>query len=157
MMSDAATDKTTTVVGNPNPSAFSMPVDVMVEKVLLLRDKKELIETAHKIEVAKYNEAIEFLENKLLGVLNDNHAENMRTIAGTFYKSLRTSCRVETWSLTLHYILEHKAYDLLEHRVSKKAAEQVIADTKTPIPGVAITQEVQLNVRRPQRETPSAA
>ena len=146
-MSEAAqTDipRNTTVVEN---------TDVLVDKYIRLRDKKELVKKQHEAELAKYTEAMGYLENKLLDVLNTTNAESLRTRAGTVYKSLRTSCKVETWTLTLHYILEHQAYDLLEHRVNKTAAGQIIEDTKQPIPGVNITQEVTLNVRRATRET----
>lgn len=146
----SAAEKTTTVVESGTVVRY-------VDQYIKLRDKKQAIEKLHQIETAKYNNAMEYIENKLLDVLNTNGAESLRTTAGTFYKSLRTSCKVEEWPLTLHYILEHQAYDLLEHRVSKVAAAAIAEDTGQPIPGVQITQEVTVNIRRPTGDATSAA
>lgn len=142
--------ETTTVVDNSDTA-------ILVDKYVRLRDRHDLLRKQQQAELAKYTEAMGYLENKLLDVLNTTNAESLRTRAGTVYKSLRTSCKVETWQLTLHYILEHQAYELLEHRVNKTAAGEIVKDTGQPIPGVAITQEVTVNVRRATRETEAAA
>jgi hypothetical protein len=72
----------------------------------------------------------------------------MKSPHGTAYRTVRTSAKVIDWVQTLTYIREHNAWDLLEARVSKLAAQELIKETKLPIPGVETSSEVCINVRR---------
>jgi hypothetical protein len=67
--------------------------------------------------------------------------------SGTAFKSTVTSVSVKDWPATLRYIQQHELWDLLEARVSKSAAVEVVTDTQKPIPGVEITQATVLRVR----------
>jgi hypothetical protein len=89
------------------------------------------------------------IEALLLDALIQNNAESMRTGKGTFYKTTHASVKVKDWSETLAFIQESERWDLLEARVSKTAAQQVVEETKLPIPGVEIERMVKVNVRRP--------
>jgi hypothetical protein len=120
----------------------------LIDRYVQLRDKKRAIEARHKEELSKYNEFMAQLEARLLGILNDHHMENMKTQYGTAYKSLRTSATVTDWPLTLGYIREKEEWSLLEARVSKRAAQDLIEETGQPIPGVETKSEVCVNVRK---------
>jgi hypothetical protein len=48
----------------------------------------------------------------------------------------------------LGFVRAKEAWDLLEARVSKLAAQELIKETKLPIPGVETSSEVVVNVRR---------
>jgi hypothetical protein len=124
-------------------------IDVMVEKYILLRDKISEIKTRQSQELTKYTTVLETLGNWLLDELNTNHVNSMRTDAGTAYKDTRSSHKVTDWAQTLTYIQQHHAWDLLERRVNKTTAEQILEDTKTPIPGVTTTIETTIHVRKP--------
>jgi hypothetical protein len=126
-----------------------LTVDQMADRYVKLRDKIAEIKKVQAEELGKYTSLLDTLGNCMLDRLNQAGVESMRTKAGTLFKTVRTSCRVEDWALTLAFIREHEAFDLLEARVSKTAAVAIIEDTQQPVPGVAITQEIVLNVRRP--------
>ncbi len=132
-------DGTTTVEMSPA---------VMIEKFIALRDKIADIKDAHKRQLAPYNQALETLEAKLLAALDQAGLAQMKGEAGTVYKSTRTSASVKDWGATLAFIREHEAWDLLEARVSKTAVGAVIEETGQPVPGVNVTTEVVLHVRR---------
>lgn len=127
----------------------SMTVDVMIEKYLRLRDKKKSIEDEHKQQLAPYNEAMTVLEGWLLEVMNQAKLKSLPTDQGTAYQSTRTSAKVTDWAAVLTYIRQNEAWDLLEARVSKLAAEAIIEQTQLPIPGVETSSEICVNVRRP--------
>jgi hypothetical protein len=125
-----------------------MTPDAMIDKYVQLRDRKSELKKKMEGELAKYTEAMTTLENWLLDHLNANKTESMRTAHGTAYKYNRTSCRVTDWSQTLEFIRHNEAWELLEARVSKTGAVAIIEDTKLPIPGVDVTTEIVVNVRR---------
>lgn len=125
-----------------------MTVDTMIEKYVKLRDRKKELEDAHKSQLAPFNEALDRLEGYMLEAMNEAGLSSMKSPHGTAYKSMRTSAKVIDWMSTLNYIKENNAWDLLEARVSKLAAQQIIEETKLPIPGVETSSEVCVNVRR---------
>jgi|SRR6185436_10672157 len=119
----------------------------MTKKYLLLRERIKQIEDKHKAELAPYLDMKFQLETALLDHLNQNGLDSTKCSDGTAFKSTVTSVTVRDWPATLGYIRKHNLWDLLEARVSKSAAVEIITDTKTPIPGVEITQATVLRVR----------
>jgi hypothetical protein len=126
-----------------------MTAEKMVEKYILLRDKMNEIRKRHQAELEKYVAAIAMLEGMLLDVLNEHNAKTMKVETGTFYKTTRSSSKVTDWREALDFIRANEAWELLEARVSKTAAAAIIEETKQPIPGVEVTREVVVQVRRP--------
>lgn len=149
-------NETTTVVAaepqvSPVPTVNPMlgkPADWLVEKYIALRDKKKEITERHKKELEPYNLNLGLMEAALLDILLSNKADNMKLKVGTFYKSTKTSAVVTKWADVLDFIREKDAWELLEARVSSTAAQAILEETKTPIPGVEIKRETSLNVRR---------
>jgi hypothetical protein len=125
-----------------------MPIDVMVEKFIALRNKKDELEKAHKAKMAPYNLAMGTLEGFLLKALKDNGVTSMQAPAGTFYKTTHSSTKVETWAKVLDYIRENGAWDLLKADVSKTAVEAIIQETGKVPDGVVVTRYETVNVRK---------
>jgi hypothetical protein len=140
-------------VPTPAPDASSptglLSADVMVDKYLKLRDKVAEIKDRHKKELEPFAKVMEALENMLLDTLNKAGVESMRAPTGTFFKVKHTSCKVNEWSKTLEFIKEHEFWELLEARVSKTAAQEILKSTDKPIPGVVFSTYAEVNVRRP--------
>lgn len=125
----------------------NMTVAQMTEKYLALRNKKRALQEDHKAQLAPFNELIYRLGNLILAELDAAGVNSMASSEGTVYKAVDTSVTVGDWPLTLEYIKENEAWDLLEARVSKVAAITVMNETDQPIPGVKVSQEVVLRVR----------
>jgi hypothetical protein len=126
----------------------AMTTPVAIEKFVAIRDKIAEIKKRHTEELSRYNLALATLEAWLIDDLNKAGVDSMRATHGTIFKTERTSCRVSDWSATLDFIRQNEAWDLLEARVSKTAAQAIVEDIKAPIPGVVIDSEYVLNVRR---------
>jgi hypothetical protein len=136
--------------------------DVLVEKFVALRDKIAEKKKEQQVEIAKYNLVLNTLEGWMLDELNRSGAKSIATENGTFFRTVKTSVTVEKWQETLQWIKDNDAWDLLEARVSKTALDAVMQDLaakvfagtvpNTPanltVPGVKITKEQGLNVRR---------
>lgn len=124
--------------------------DVLVEKYVALRDKKAEIESAHKLHIAKFNSAMERIENILLKRLNDSNSESVRTKAGTFFKHTKTSATVADWDGLRDWVLQEpdERFAALEKRVSKSFVESYQAEHNDLPPGVDVRSEVTVQIRR---------
>lgn len=123
-------------------------VDKLIQDYVALRDKKKALQERHQQELLPFNTMMARVEAYMLEALNRAGVESMRGKHGTIYKSLRTSAVVRDWPLTLDFIKAHAAWHLLEARVGKNAAYDMIKETGEPIPGVETSAEVTVNVRR---------
>lgn len=141
----ATTTTVTTVTTSPKPP---MSATVMVSKFLALRDRVEEIRTRQAEELAPYKQAMLDLEAQMLGVLNAQGVESMKSAPGTFFKTTRTSVTVSSFQEVLDFIRATDAWELLEARVSKTAVAAIMEDTKLPVPGVTVTRETVVQVRR---------
>ena len=137
---------TTVIATGPAPAS---PVDGIVSNYIALRDKIADIKQVHTTQLKPYNDMLGALEAMLLDALQQTNTESMRTLAGTFYKTTHSSVKVKDWATTLAFIQDNGAWDLLEARVNKTAAEALVSDTAQGIPGVDIDRMVRVNVRRP--------
>ena len=125
-----------------------MKLDEVVKSYIALRDKKADLKADYDAKVAKIDDVMDKVEAKILSYFEESGLESIRTDAGTAYKSTRHSATVADWDSVLAHILETENYQLLEHRVSKKAVEEYrMANDDLP-PGVNWRSEVTVNIRR---------
>jgi hypothetical protein len=122
--------------------------DALIDSYIKIRDRKEELAKQQKEELSKYTRALSAIEVTLLGRLNEDGAEKIGTPHGTCYKQVRTSARVVDWDAVLTYITENEQWQMLERRVSKSAVDEHIEAVGSTPPGVDITQEIRVNVRR---------
>lgn len=120
----------------------------MIERYLQLRRLIHDKEAGHKKELAPLVELRAQLEGALLGYLNENDIDSTRSDAGIAFKSTATSVSVKDWQATLTFIRERQLWDLLEARVSKTAALEMLEEKSETIPGVDISQVTVLRVRQ---------
>ena len=125
-----------------------MDINLIVTKYIQLRDKKGELKAEYDAKVSKIDEVMDKVEAKLLQHFAETGLESVRTDAGTAYKSSRVSATVADWDSLLSHILATEDYQLLEHRVSKKAVEEFKAVNDDLPPGVNWREEVIVNIRR---------
>jgi hypothetical protein len=119
----------------------------MINNYLKLRRKLEKIAERHKQELEPYLELKNQLEVSLLAHLHEAKVDSTKSEAGTAFKATATSVTVKDWNKTLPFIIENELWDLLEGRVAKNAAIEVIEERAAPIPGVEVSQTTVLRVR----------
>jgi hypothetical protein len=125
-----------------------MEINTLVEKYIQLRDKKAEMKAAYTAKVERIDAALKQIEGVLLHTFNETGMESVRTANGTAYKTTTVSAKVSDWEPCLTYIRQHDAWELLEHRVGKKAVEEFMADKGMPPPGVSVVTDISINVRR---------
>lgn len=124
-------------------------VKEVISAFIKLRDQRDELKRKHKDELKPFNEKLDSLGNWLLGELNKQESDSVSVKGvGTAFTSVRTSSKVQDWDETLPFILENDLTHMLERRVSKTALEEYIEANGETIPGVSISREVIINVRR---------
>ena len=119
----------------------------MIDKYIKLRNKVAELKAKHVEELTPYNNVMLSLEAELMRHLHATKLDSVNGPAGTAYRQHNTSVTVDDWTRTLQYIVENEHWDLLEARVAKSAALEILEETKKPIPGVKISQLEVLRVR----------
>ena len=102
----------------------------------------------YKAKAAVLDDALSKIENVLLLQFQEQGMESVKTKHGTAYKSTRNSAGVADWDQVLAYVQQNDLWNLLEHRVSKQAVEEIKAETGELPPGVNWRSEVTINIRR---------
>ena len=125
-----------------------MDIQQMVELYIKLRDRRKERKAAYEAEDLKDKGYQEKIELKLMTFFNESGGDSVKTSAGTAYKTTRTSATVEDWPTALEFIKSHEAWDMLEHKVSKTFVEEYIKDNEAVPPGVNISRQFTVNVRR---------
>jgi hypothetical protein len=123
-------------------------IEQLIDRYVKLRDKKAVMKAEYEASVAKIDEAMEKVENFILGHLNANGVDSVGSPAGTAFKSTVTSATVKDWDALLDYIKRDQAWNLLDHRVNKTAViEYKDANNDLP-PGVNWREEAVVRIRR---------
>ena len=121
----------------------------LVDRYVAIRDKKEEIAAEQKAVMARLNKALSKIETLLMEHLEQAGSESIKTSAGTCYRSVRTSVKVEDREQFLDYVRTNQAWDLLESRAAKKDVEAFLEEHQDLPPGVSVRRDAVVNVRRP--------
>ncbi|MDE2102748.1 MAG: hypothetical protein KGL39_36220 [Patescibacteria group bacterium] len=125
-----------------------MKIDELVSIYIRLRDRRAARKKEYDEADAADKASQEKIEAKLLTTFNENGLTTAGCELGTAYTSTRTSATVADWETLLEFIRKHDSWAMLEHRVSKKAVEDYMAANEELPPGVSISREVVVNIRR---------
>lgn len=123
-------------------------VEHVVEIYRKLRDAKERLMGEHKAALQPINDKMSKLENWLHARLNAMGADSVKTPHGTAYKSTLTRASVTDGDELLKFVQENDLWHILERRVSKVAVQEYIEATGQGVPGVHVSTEEKINVRK---------
>lgn len=127
---------------------MDIKIDKVVNTYIKLRDKKAAMKKVFDGETAAINEQLETLENFIMQKAQELGVDSFKTDAGTAYRYETVSATVADWDKSLAFIQEQGAWNLLEHRVSKKAVEEYKETHGEIPPGINYTSMFSIGVRR---------
>jgi len=122
--------------------------DKLIGAYVLLRDQKKQLTDRHKQELEPYNSKLRLIEAGLMGLIQSAGANSIKTKLGTAYTKERNSVTIQDWDTTLQFILDQGLTHMLEHRLAKSAVEEYITANGEVLPGVGISSELVVNIRR---------
>ncbi|CAB4190016.1 hypothetical protein UFOVP1288_29 [uncultured Caudovirales phage] len=126
------------------------PLDVLVAEYIVLRDTISEREAAHKAEIAELKEQQDVISNVLLDVCNEQHADSIKTAAGTVSRRVSSRYWTNDWEAMYAFISEHDAPFLLERRISHTMMRQFLEDNPDEAPmGLQAENKFTIQIRRP--------
>lgn len=125
-----------------------MKIDELVESYIALRDKKAAIKAAYDSKVASIDEMLRKVEATLLAHFQETGAESVNTAVGTAYKTTKTQVSTADWDTFLAFVIDHKAWDMVERRPAKNACLEWEEENTTLPPGLNKRVEVTINIMR---------
>jgi len=117
--------------------------NTLISYYIQLRDRKKEMQTRHKEELEPIEGGLMKLEGMMQERLNDMGVEKMGGDTGTVFTKVNTSITVEDWESVLGYIKSNDAFDILDRRVNKTAAQE-----RGDVPGLRTSQIKTIQVRR---------
>lgn len=126
-----------------------LTVDNLVEKYTALRAKRSELKSAYEEKDKRFKEAMAQIEALLMKQMQELEVESFKTPHGTAYQSVTTQANAVDWDLVFGYMRESGDVEMLQKRINKKAALEFAErnDGELP-PGVALRQEISINVRK---------
>lgn len=126
-----------------------MKIDQLVAKYIALRDLIAAEEAEFKNTMQGKKEMLDKVENVLKQHFEETGTDTVTVRGvGTAYKTMRTSTGVADWEEVLPFIKSHGAWDMLERRVNKTAVLDYLKNAGELPPGVNMSQQVVVNIRR---------
>ena len=128
-----------------------MNIDQVIEGYLALRGQKEALAKKQKEEMAPLLDKMEKVENWLQAQLQ---SQGLTSIAakgvGTAFLETRTDAGVADWDAAFEWIKATGQWAFLERRVSKSVVKDYMDAHGEVPPGIAVSSEVVLRVRKAQ-------
>ena len=124
-----------------------MKADEIIDRYLKLRRHKDDLKKRYDAEKARVDAMLEKTENFLLGEMNKQGIQSIKTPVGTAYKQVRRSYTVGDWDTALADIRNSERWNMLERRVNKTACDEYVAEHQGLPPGVDVREEAVVNVR----------
>lgn len=124
-------------------------VDKVISLYLTLRRQKEEIEAAAEASAKGIKANMAKLEAWLLDQAQTQKVTSFKTAEGTAFLQTTDFAGVADWNATLEFIKANGTFEMLEHRVSKRAIRDYIkANGKVP-DGINYGTRIDVQVRSP--------
>jgi hypothetical protein len=128
---------------------MTVTVDEVVAAYIKLRAKKDAMEAEVKAETKKIVEKMDKFEGWLKQQADAQGVTSFKTKHGTAFLKTTDYANVENWDAALAFVLDNKAFDLLNKAVSKVAVRGYIEANKAVPPGVNYGTKIEVEVRKP--------
>jgi len=129
--------------------ADKIGVDKLVSLYLKIRDKKVELTTTFRKKEEELNTKLDAVKTTLLDHCKNTGIESVRTVSGTFYRTVRNKYWTSDWESMNNFIIEHKAVDLLEKRIHQSNMKQFLEENPEVLPpGLNVDAEYTITVRR---------
>jgi hypothetical protein len=130
-----------------------------VEQYIQVRDAIKRLDEKWEKEKAPLLEIQQILSGKLEAALDASNAVNIKTEAGTFYKSTRYTASLADPDAFMNFVKQYDKFELLDRRANATAVRDYVAKSHQLPPGCNLSAIQSIGVRRKagSGSTPEAA
>ena len=122
--------------------------DKLVRAYLSLRDKRAELKREFESEDKKLIEDMAVIEKMLASIVESSGATSARFEHGTIIRQVKTKYSASDWAEFNEWVLTNQRLDMFQKRLSSAALDEFIADNNAVPPGVALSSEYVITVRR---------
>ena len=123
-------------------------VDTVTAAYVKLRDQRSELKKAYEQEDEILKGKMERLETWLMETMQKSGAKQLGSEHGTAYLQTQYKASCSDWSTFWQFIADNGRFDMLEKRVSSKTVNEYIEETGEAPPGVNVSSELKVVVRR---------
>lgn len=125
------------------------PTDRLIETYVKIRDRRAEIKNIFEAEDRELRNQLNQIEIALLDVCRETGTEKLGTAHGTASRVVKTRYTTTDWDSFYQFMEEHKAYELLEKRVSQTNIAQFLQEHPELKPDfVNVDRQYQIQIRR---------
>jgi hypothetical protein len=113
-----------------------------------LRDMIAAKKQQQKEELKPLEDALDKLNDILLGYLNSTNQNSASTDGGTVYRTAKASATLADGDAFMRHVIGTESWELLDRKANKTAVREFIEKNHLPPPGVNYRVEYEVGVRR---------
>jgi hypothetical protein len=126
-----------------------VPADTLAEIYIKIRDKRAELKEQYEQQDDSLKEQQEMLAEQMLALCQEQHADSIKTRAGTIIRKVDTRYWTNDWEQMYDFIHEHDAYPLLEKRIHQTNMRQFLEENPDLLPaGLMSDSKYSIVVRR---------
>jgi hypothetical protein len=126
-----------------------VPADTLAEIYIKIRDKRAELKEQYEQQDDSLKEQQEMLAEQMLALCQEQHADSIKTRAGTIIRKVDTRYWTNDWEQMYDFIHEHDAYPLLEKRIHQTNMRQFLDENPDLLPaGLMSDSKYSIVVRR---------
>lgn len=126
---------------------MSYTAEALIDRYVSLRDEVKEISERHTQELAGHRQSMEVLETALQDMLNQIGGDNIKTKAGTAFRSTATTAKVDDWPAFITFVQQSGDTELLVRNVNKTRLTECL-EAGRAVPGTSVSSVSRINVRR---------
>ena len=123
-------------------------IEKRVMQYVAVRDHIKVIEERHKKELEPWVSDKDKLTGIIQQCLEAAGAESIKTSEGTAYTTTRYSASLQDPKLFMDFVIENKAFDLMDRKANAPAVRDYVAEKGSLPPGVNLSSIATIGVRR---------
>jgi hypothetical protein len=113
---------------------MEISADKLAKIYLKMRDKRQEMVREFEEQDNDLKAQMEIIEQKMLDICKETGADSIKTPHGTIIRSVKTRYWTSDWESMHDFVLEHKAFDLLERRVHQTNMKQWLEENPDLLP-----------------------
>jgi hypothetical protein len=119
-----------------------------IQQFIAVRDFIKEQDDAHKAKMKDHRATLDRLTGLIQVFMDENKLENLKTKFGTAYTSVKRTASLADPDVFMNYVIENKAFDLLDRRANSTAVQAFVDKHKVLPPGCNLNSIANVGVRR---------
>ena len=144
------------MTAEPEVEAVIAPtrIDKHVQRYIAVRDELKRRETAYKESIKDLVAFQEQTAGHLQKFFDETHTDNSRTRFGTAFIKTKHSASLADPLAFMDFVIAKSQWDMLDKKANVTAVRGYVEEKNTLPPGVNLSSEVKVHVRRPTKKAP---